>query len=408
MGIIKGLVKSVGGNPLTQRLQTYAKSNGASLFDYKKSYVFACMNIRAMELANADLRFYENEEELKNPEHWANILKQNPNSNYVWSDLAYNISMWLDLKGNAYVLPQYITIGGKNVIAELQIIPANRVTINGVGTKVISYNVNLGKGSFKVPAEDMIHIKDMSPSEILTENFYEGQSDLVNAVKDVHEIIQKKLDFMETYYSGDGVMPFILGVDNDEITSSEARQFLNDYNSTIKSPKYQAQAFMPMGIRPLPLSDVNGGANSVNSESLANLREIVSAVFFVADTILTGKYNTRATANDTIQVLNEKVTDPRANKIAQYFNQYFKRLTDVRIKHNPKLFRNDEFELRKTSTLYNNGAIDLDEYREANGYEKTGLKVLENPNTPTAEVIDLSEKKTSIQTRSIGTKLMQK
>lgn len=400
MGIIKSTIKSfttkdAGRGFINSPL--YPLKNSGELLELKKGWVYTCMNIRATELANSNFIFEENNKEIMNQGHWIYLLKENPNPNYTWFDLFQLISFWLDLDGNCYILPKFVTKGGVTIPVSFTVLPSNRVHLEVNDESVSRYRVSLPNNKYAlIDAEDMIHIKDMSPSFIANENFYKGTPSALESIKDVQEIWVKRLDYIESFYEGDGVMPYIMTSDNDEFGGDEAQKVFETFNSQIQNPKYKMQAVLPMGIKPVNLGEAQGGQGAVSSEDNESIRIQITAAFGIPESYVTGKYNSRAAAYDTIQVMNEKTTEPRANKVAYYFNQFFARLNlKVKMKHVPVPFRNDEFVLRQSSTLFQLGIIDRDEARIENGYEPEGL-VLVNPE---------SEKKTLNRnlTRSIGT-----
>lgn len=371
----------------------YSKRS-SDVLELVRGWVYTCMNIRAGELANSKFEYEDNGKEILNEGHWIYQLIENPNPYYTWTDFMQLISFWLDLTGNCYILPKTISQGGVTYPISMTVLPSNRCFPEVSGSTVTHYRVTLPNGrSARFIADDIIHIKDMSPSQILRENYYMGSASTLLSIKDVQEIAIKRLDYIESFYAGDGVMPFILTANNEELGVDEAKQILEMYGANLKNEKYRPQAFLPSGVTAVNLGEIQGGKDTISSEDNASIRIQIGAAFGIPSTYLTGEYNGRNVAYDTIQVMNEKNTTPRAVKVARYLNKYLASINNsVRFKHIETPFKNDEFALRQTATLYQLGIIDRDEARIENGYEPEGLVLVQE-----------TEKKTSIRKQILNT-----
>lgn len=288
-------------------------------YDAFVGWTFACINERAKSFARKRIYFqrqidFETSEEFPK-EYWLNTLMMNPNDYISWYQLKNLASKWLDLNGNAY----FWTPVAKTVPNSIWVLPSDRMTlVYSKSGGVEQYAFNTPSGIKYIPKNEVCHVKTLSPTNRMENNFYLGAPELITAAMNAILSEAEKQRFMQDYLKRDMTDPYVITTP-EKLEADEWKRWLVAYNEVMPDT-YKAKAVLDEGKRAEMLTK---NTTSFNID-LSELIKQITAIFGVPMGLLTGELANRATAEVLENRMEKNTTEPSVILFTEELTRHFK------------------------------------------------------------------------------------
>ena len=300
-------------------LFTYTERRG---LDAYISWVYACVNARAEEVANIKLYLYQNGKEVEN--HPALDLLHNVNDYMSFYDLVNATQAYLDLTGDAFWALLKGELSGQ--IREIQVLRPDLVTIISLPEKpIVKYQYNNGSETLEFLPEDIIHFKTFNPKDPLR-----GMS-VIEAARTAINTDIFSARWNENFFRNNAMPDFVMTIKGG-VTEEDFERFKNEwrqkYSSTDNAHK---TAMLRLGENgDIDIKDLTKVQRDIEFlEQRKYSRDEILAMFRVPKTIIgiTEDVN-YASAEASRMVFMQRTIKPLMQKFVNTLNEFYLPLFD--------------------------------------------------------------------------------
>jgi len=342
-----------------------SQGNKREMIDAYRSWVYACVSIRARAISGAKFRVYveSGSEELQEvkPGHPLSRLLKEVNPVDTYREMMYLTSAYQDLTGDAY---WYVPKNGLGVPGEIWVLPSEKMHIIPSSSDVIA-RYELQNGTEKIPfdAEEIVHFKHPNPK-----NRFYGASVLMAAAHS-SDIDQFQHEYQRQFYQNFAVPPFALKTDGS-LDEQAYERLRADWQRNHGGPKNSGKvAILENG-----LSLERIGLNPKDLDWLASnraTRDDILAIFGVpASKLGLVEDVNRANAEANDYTFSANVVEPILSMIDERMTQDLARKFDEKlIVMHDSTIANDEMKEAEVAGRRISGMLTtINEEREALGY----------------------------------------
>ena len=285
-------------------------------------WTFACINERAKGFAKKNI-YFEKQIDFETSEpfpkdYWLNSLMMNPNEYVSWYQLKNLASKWLDINGNAY----FWTPVNKTVPHSIWVLPSDKVSIMYDTNGGISHYI-LQTPYTVIPRSEICHVKTLSPTMRIENNFYLGTPELINAAMDTILSESEKQRFIKDYLKRDMTDPYVVTTP-EHVDIDEWNKWRANYNEQMP-PAYRVMSLLDENKRVEVLSKSTASAITFD---LSEQAKQLTAIFGVPMGLLTGELTNRATAEVLEGRLESNTIEPISILFTEELTRHFKQFDE--------------------------------------------------------------------------------
>ena len=365
--------KSLNSDGWLTRESLYGISQTGNLnIDKYKSYVFACINLRAENVAGARINMYQ---DLRNGkvkeifEHpFLSMIKRENGKKQTFKNLLYRITTSLDLYGNAYLyVNRDITSSSGREPFMLYFLPFKSVepVLSSDFTMINKYRYNAGGTITEYSAEDIIHFQIADPnSNLLGMPTVKGFNFTLD-IEYLQELYQK------TYFKNNAALGLVLETDsklNDEEYKRLKNEITEQYEGAGKAGK---SLLLEGGIKSKPYTSTP--KDSLLVESRKQTRDDILSMFRVPKTLLGISDDVNlANANIALNMFTNYVIKPFAklniqDKLNSFLNSNYPQ-SGLRLEFDYDTDIERELVLKTYDLYMRYNIVSIDEIRELEGF----------------------------------------
>jgi HK97 family phage portal protein len=288
----------------------FRSENSITAEDMLRSFAGLALMKRAEGLASQELQVVNLQDEPVQ-DTWLNKLLEYPNNDYSISQILEFISLNLDLYGNAYL---YIEDGRRTE----KIILVNSF---GVTNSFGFYNMNIEGISKRVPAENVIHFKNIGDKVNYDSNGYLTGTNIYKRL--LVDLVSADVEFskhLKRKFERDGVDPFAL-TSEKQLTGEQFTTFRDRWRA-IMPRAYWFSALLDDGKKLQSMSSATAKEN-LNEVSI-NIAKRIGAAFGVPMSLLYAEQQNKATAEVEREEFFRKTIEPQLMKIIGMFNVWLR------------------------------------------------------------------------------------
>ncbi|MCP4651237.1 MAG: phage portal protein, partial [PVC group bacterium] len=335
-----------------------------------------CINIRSNALAFSEWNIYrkrgDNEPELVDTNHWANLLFRDPESESINFTYYKTLCQWLDKDGNVYLRPWNPGFENREP-NRLDILDSSRMQIIEFSeTDYYYYYSDRFGNHYKFAPDEILHVKQYYPGTSAEPKGIGLSTIALAAILQNRKISEYISAFVTNNNQADVYLKPIVETMNTISNESyeKAQQLGKSINTNARMPN--VAGVMPSGFEMENISDNNISNSTIDIIKLQELvQNTVANTFGIPMPLITGLSQNYATAD--ITRLN--AIDTAIKPILSQFEQSFTKLLE---KYDPELlFRfatptvepSNADKDRKTLMYLTNGIISINEQRISEGLE---------------------------------------
>ena len=365
--------KSFNADNWLTRESLYGISQSGNLnIDKYKSYVFACTNLRAENVAGARINMYQDLSNGKTKEifehPFLSMIKRENGKKQTFKNLLYRITTSLDLYGNAYLyVNRDITSSSGREPFMLYSLPFKSVepVLSSDFTMINKYRYNAGGTITEYSAEDIIHFQIADPnSNLLGMPTVKGFNFTLD-IEYLQELYQK------TYFKNNAALGLVLETDsklNDEEYKRLKNEITEQYEGAGKAGK---SLLLEGGIKSKPYTSTP--KDSLLVESRKQTRDDILSMFRVPKTLLGISDDVNlANANIALNMFTNYVIKPFAklniqDKLNSFLNSNYPQ-SGLRLEFDYDTDIERELVLKTYDLYMKYNIVSIDEIRELEGF----------------------------------------
>jgi len=337
-----------------------------SMIEAYRSWVFACVSIRAKAISGTKFRVYveRGSEELEEvePGHPLSRLLKEVNPVDTYREALYLTSAYQDLTGDAY---WYIPKNGLGIPGEIWVLPSERMNIIPSSSDVIArYELKNQDSTIPFEPDEIVHFKHPNP-----QNRFYGSSVLMAAAHSA-DIDQFQHEYQRQFYQNFAIPPYALKTDStlDEQTYERLQR---DWNSRYRGSANSGKT----GILEAGLSVEKIGVNPKELDWLNSnraTRDDILAIFGVpASKLGLVEDVNRANAEANDYTFSANVVEPILSLIDERMTQDLARKFDEKliVQHDSTIANDEMKEAQIAGARLSASLTSINEEREALGYD---------------------------------------
>lgn len=322
---------------------------------------YACLQRRAQSVASSWQKVYvertQSDKEETPLNHWLVRLLWKPNVYYTRSQIRKLVAYWLDINGNAFIHTPIV--GGKPV--SMWVLRPSRVKIILDSTSLVAgYEVQNSGSSVRIPANEMIHLRDLYASDADEYQFY-GRG-IIQALRDQLSLDSNLGQYLSRFFDNDARPPFVAKISGQ--FDGDWAAFRNEWND--KNPNMKLRGLLEDGMQ---FEEIRGDSLKVDFGKVAlSTQEQITSVLGVPLGLITGNLANRATAEVLERHFYTNTIDPVLDYIDEEFTRHFAQFEpNLLVEHEPYRVVDEELELKREQHELQYGIKTVNDARKERG-----------------------------------------
>lgn len=322
---------------------------------------YACLQRRAQSVASSWQKVYRERSQSDKEElaldHWLVRLLWKPNAYYTRSQIRKLVAYWLDINGNAFIHTPIV--GGKPV--SMWVLRPSRVKIILDATSLVAgYEIQNSGSTLRIPANEMIHLRDLYASDADEYQFY-GRG-IIQALRDQLSLDSNLAQYLSRYFDNDARPPFVAKIASQ--FDGDWAAFRNEWNE--KNPNMKLRGLLEDGMQ---FEEIKGDSVKVDFGKVSlSTQEQITSVLGVPLGLITGNLANRATAEVLERHFYTNTIDPILDYIDEEFTRHFAQFElNLLVEHEPYRVVDEELELKREQHELQYGIKTVNDARKERG-----------------------------------------
>ena len=324
---------------------------------------YACLQRRAQSISSSWEKVYSERTQSDKKEvpldHWLVRLLWKPNAYYTRSQIRKLTAYWLDINGNAFIHTPIVA--GKPT--SMWVLRPSRVKIILDSTSLVAgYEVQNSGSSVLVPANEMIHLRDLYASDADEYQVY-GRG-IIQALKDQLSLDSNLGQYLARFFDNDARPPFVAKIAGD--FDGDWQAFKNEWNTNNPNMKLRGLLTDGMEFEEMKSESVKVDFGKVTLST----QEQITSIMGVPLGLITGNLANRSTAEVLERHFYTNTIDPILDYIDEEFTRHFAQFEpSLLVEHEPYRVIDPEMELKREQHEIMYGIKTVNDARKERGKE---------------------------------------
>ncbi len=324
---------------------------------------YACLQRRAQSVASSWQKVYSERTQSDRKEvpldHWLVRLLWKPNAYYTRSQVRKLTAYWLDINGNAFIHTPIVA--GKPT--SMWVLRPSRVKIILDSTSLVAgYEVQNSGSSVLVPANEMIHLRDLYASDADEYQVY-GRG-IIQALRDQLALDSNLGQYLSRYFDNDARPPFVAKIATN--FDGDWKAFKNEWNT--HNPNMKLRGLLEDGMQ---FEEIKSESVKVDFGKVSlSTQEQITSIMGVPLGLITGNLANRSTAEVLERHFYTNTIDPILDYIDEEFTRHFAQFEPgLLVEHEPYRVIDPEMELKREQHEIQLGIKTVNDARKERGKE---------------------------------------